>query len=203
VRRDVTAPVIAKEAEFPLRGRATRVCGETPELFFCRDLEGYAWCVRKGDVLNIGIGRRVRAGFATHQRAFMSFLVATGRAPDDEDVVWRGHAYQARGVGVRPVVGDGVLLVGDAAGVAYAESGEGIKPAIESGRLAAETLIAADGCFDRDALTPYVDALTRRYPKASETPAALKPIAVIAGRALMRSKILTRRVVLDRWFLRV
>jgi hypothetical protein len=34
------------------------VNGETPELFFCRDLEGYAWCVRKGRHLNIGIGRR-------------------------------------------------------------------------------------------------------------------------------------------------
>jgi geranylgeranyl reductase family protein len=200
--RDAREPVIAREAEFPLRGRATRVSGETPELFFCRDLEGYGWCVRKGEVLNIGIGRRVRGDFAAHQRSFISFLVATGRAPGDADVVWHGHAYHARGVGVRPVLADGALLVGDAAGLAYAESGEGIRPAIESGRLAAETLIAAGGRYDADALSPYATALARRYPAAAGTPAALKPVVTAAGRALMRSPTFTRRVVLDRWFLR-
>jgi hypothetical protein len=25
-------------------------------LLFCRDLEGYGWCVRKGHYLNVGIG---------------------------------------------------------------------------------------------------------------------------------------------------
>ena len=200
--RDAIVPVIAKEAEFRLHGRPTRVSAARPELFFCRDLEGYAWCVRKGDVLNIGIGRRVRDGFAAHQREFMSFLVATGRAPDDDDVVWRGHAYLARGAGSRGPVADGVLLVGDAAGLAYPESGEGIKPAIESGRLAAETLIATGGRYEMDALNAYALALARRYPRTSDTPPWFKPIVASAGRALMRSRTFTRRVVLDRWFLR-
>src|SRR5262245_18128462 len=44
-------PVVAKEAEYHLAGRVSTVSGSAPELFFCRDLEGYAWCVRKGDYL--------------------------------------------------------------------------------------------------------------------------------------------------------
>lgn len=200
--RESAAPVVAKEAEFHLRGRPSTVSAEAPELFFCRDLEGYAWCVRKGDVLNIGIGRRDKNGFAEHVRDFMAFLVETGRAPGDPDVVWHGHAYHAIGAGVRRLVGDGVLLAGDSAGLAYPESGEGIKPAIESGRLAAETLIATRGRYGVDDLAPYEDALKRCYPAASPTPAPLKPLVRTAGRALMRSRAFTRRVVLDRWFLR-
>jgi flavin-dependent dehydrogenase len=38
-----------------------------------------------------------------------------------------------------------VVLIGDAAGLAYAQSGEGIRPAIESGLLAAGAIVAAGG----------------------------------------------------------
>ena len=38
-----------------------------------------------------------------------------------------------------------VLLIGDAAGLAYKQSGEGIRPAIESGLLAAQAILAAQG----------------------------------------------------------
>ena len=55
---DAVRPVVAKEAEFRLGGDAGRVAGDTPELFFCEDLEGYGWCVRKGEYLNVGLGRR-------------------------------------------------------------------------------------------------------------------------------------------------
>jgi hypothetical protein len=43
---DTASPVVAKEAEFPLRPPHERRIG-SPELFFCRDLEGYAWCVER------------------------------------------------------------------------------------------------------------------------------------------------------------
>ena len=42
-----------------------------------------------------------------------------------------------------------MLLVGDAAGLAYPQSGEGIRPAIESGLLAAATIVEADGDYTR------------------------------------------------------
>ncbi len=136
--------VVAQEAEFRIDGVDSSVDSDTPELFFCHDLDGYGWCVRKGDYLNIGLGRRGSEGFLRHQRDFMTFLERTRKAPNASFVRWKGHAYLASGAGVRPLVDDGVMLIGDAAGLAYPESGEGIRPAIEAGRLAAETLVSAE-----------------------------------------------------------
>src|SRR5205823_261023 len=99
---------------------------------------------------------------------------------------WRGHAYHAVGSGVRPLIADAAVLVGDAAGLAFAESGEGIRPAIESGRAAAETLIAADGRFGADDLRPYQAAMTARHPRRAPTPPALVPAMKTVGRFLLR-----------------
>jgi flavin-dependent dehydrogenase len=95
------------------------------------------------------------------------------------------------------------MLVGDAAGLAYPESGEGIRPAIESGRLAAETLIAARGQRGIDDLQPYADAIRRLHPAVRETAAPVRAALAALGRVLLTSPAFTRRVVLDRWFLRV
>src|ERR1700752_2869857 len=135
------APVVAKEAEFRIDSRQDG----PPELLFCNDLEGYGWCVRKGNYLNVGIGRREQRDFGTHVKNFITLLEADGVLKPGSPAKWRGHAYFASGVGPRPLVGDGLLIVGDSAGLAYPESGEGIQPAIASGRLAAETLISAGG----------------------------------------------------------
>ena len=200
--RDRLDPVIAKEAEFLLDAEESSVDHEMPELFFCRDLEGYGWCVRKGDYLNVGIGRRAHEDFADHVRDFTGFLTSTGRVGPSSTITWRGHAYHARGAGVRPLVASGMLIVGDAAGLAYPESGEGIRPAVESGILAARTLTAADGRFSRDALRPYETAMHRAHRRSVATPGPLIPIVKAAGRTLLRSRAFTRHVMLDRWFLR-
>jgi flavin-dependent dehydrogenase len=94
------------------------------------------------------------------------------------------------------------MLVGDAAGLAYPESGEGIKPAIESGRLAAETLIAAGGRHDTEDLLPYAEALRVKHPPVAPRSAALGAVTAAVGRMVLRSPALTRRLVLDKWFLR-
>ena len=199
---DEVQAVVAQELEFPLDGHHSSVNAESPELFFSRDFEGYGWCVRKGDFLNVGIGRRSREGFNQHARAFMTFLCETGRAPEPSRASWHGHAYHAAGAGVRPLIGDGVIVAGDAAGLAYPESGEGIRPAIESGILAARTLVGADGRRTRDDLAPYESAVRERHPPPSQTPPWLRPAVNALGRALMRSHAFTSRVVIDRWFLR-
>ena len=49
----------------------------------------------------------------------------------------------------------GVMLIGDAAGLAYAQSGEGIRPAIESGLMAAAVALQADGDYSAGQLEPY------------------------------------------------
>jgi flavin-dependent dehydrogenase len=197
-------PVVAKEAEFRIAQdvAGSPVAGEIPELFFCRDLEGYGWCVRKGEYLNIGLGRRDRGDLNVHIRGFVEFLERQGLARHASQVRWCGHAYLASGAGTRPIVDDGVLLAGDAAGLAYPESGEGIRPAVDSGRLAAETLVAAGGRTSRAALEPYEAALRRRYPPLRPAPGPAAGAIKAIGRALLRSPAFTRRVLIDRWFLR-
>ena len=195
-------PVVAKEAEFKVEAGSSEVAGDTPELFFCRDLEGYGWCVRKGDYLNIGLGRRDNGDLNLHVQAFVAFLDRSRLARRVSLVRWCGHAYLASGTGPRPLIGDAVVVAGDAAGLAYPESGEGIKPAVESGRLAAETLIAAQGRAGIEDLKPYEAELRRRYPPARRTSDALVGVVKALGRGLMRSPLFTRRVLIDRWFLR-
>jgi flavin-dependent dehydrogenase len=192
-------PVVAKEAEFPMAAPSTDRHARTPELFFCRDMEGYGWCVRKGNYLNVGIGRRDPRDFGAHVKDLVACLISSGALGAGRDVRWRGHAYFAAGVGPRPLVGPGMIVAGDAAGLAYPESGEGISPAISSGRQAADTLIAAGGRYGLAELQPYADAMTRRHPPVRPH---VSPIRAAAGRALLRSPAFTRHVVLDRWFLR-
>ena len=199
---DTSRPVVAREAEFRLDGHDTRVAEGRPELFFCTDLEGYGWCVRKGDYLNVGIGRRDSRDFGTHVTNFMAFLEHSGALTPASDLRWRGHAYLASGAGRRPLVRDGMLLAGDAAGLAYPESGEGIRPAIESGLLAARTLTSAGGRHDVEALRPYADAIRRLHPPAPGHSAPVRAAFAAMGRMLLDSPAFTRHVVLDRWFLR-
>jgi menaquinone-9 beta-reductase len=197
---DVRTPVVAKEAEFEV-GVADDG-DHPPELLFCRDFEGYAWCVRKGRYLNVGIGRRESQQFAAHVNDFIARLEADGTLPRNAAVRWKGHAYFASGVGPRPLVSEGVVIVGDAAGLAHPESGEGIHPAIESGRLAADTLVAAGGRCRREDLAEYADAITRRHPPVTRPSAPFRAASAAVGRLLLGSPIFTRRVLLDRWFLR-
>jgi len=200
---DTSPPVVAKEAEFRLNGRDARLDAQPPELLFCRDLEGYAWCVRKGEYLNVGIGRRDGRDFGNHVRSFIALLEANGTLRPETPLRWRGHAYFASGVGPRPLIGPGMLIVGDGAGLAYPESGEGIHPAIASARLAAETLIAAGGRHTLDVLEPYAATLGRLHPPTRRPAAPIRAASAAIGRVLLGSPLFTKRVLLDRWFLRM
>jgi len=201
--QDSWPPIVAKELEFPLSGQSSSVSGFTPELFFCHDLEGYAWCVRKGDYLNVGIGRRTRANFASHVSEFATFLVATGRAPETARGAWHGHAYHALGAGTRPLVAPGVVVIGDAAGLAYPESGEGIRPAVDSAVIAAQTLISAGGRYRIEDLRPYEATIRAGHQVPRQSPDPLKPAVRAVGRALLQhSRWFTRRFVINEWFLR-
>ena len=199
---DTVRPVVAKEAEFRVDDDGGRVSGDTPELFFCEDLEGYGWCVRKGGYLNVGLGRRDHGDLNAHIDSFVGFLEQRGIAPRVSGARWCGHAYLASGTGPRPLCGDGVVVAGDAAGLAYPESGEGIKPAVDSGRLAAETFIAAGPHARLADLQPYEATLRQRYPPAPRTPDALAGVVKPIGRALLGSRAFNRHVLIDRWFLR-
>ena len=108
-------------------------------------------CARRATSTSASAAAATRISISTC-RPSPALLDKTMNIRTPASVQWRGHAYLAWGVGPRPVVGDGMLLAGDAAGLAYPESGEGIRPAIESGQMAAAALIGAGGRYSADAL---------------------------------------------------
>jgi flavin-dependent dehydrogenase len=198
--------VAAKEIEFEMRAEQRadcRVSGDMPELYFCRDFKGYGWCFRKGDYLNIGLGREGHQGLAEQLADFCDFLRQRGRIPADIPEKFHGHAYLLHGHSERKLIDEGVLLVGDAAGLAYPESGEGIRPAVESGLIAAAVVEQAAGDYSRQRLLPYRERLSARFGAGAGAGASVVPQSlrnILAG-ALLGSRWFTRRVVLDRWFL--
>ena len=197
--------VTAKEIEFemsPAQSNACQIQPEMPELYFCQDLKGYGWCFRKGNHLNIGLGREGNQRLSEHLEKFCEFLKQRGRIPHDVPTKFQGHAYLLYGRTARKHIDDGVLLIGDAAGLAYPQSGEGIRPAIESAFMAAATILEANGDYRREQLQPYSRRLTTHFGPAS-SPEGLGPAFLrnlLAG-ALLGNKWFTRHVVLDRWFL--
>src|SRR5262249_43345914 len=172
--------VAAQEIEVvltPDQAAACPIAADTPELFLTRDLKGYGWCFRKERVLNVGLGRQDRHDLTRHVRDFVAILMAAGKVPPNLAWRWKGHAYLIHGPATRRRDGDGMLLIGDAAGYAYPRSGEGIRPAIESGLMAAQTIVGARGCYDRDSLEPYRARVLARFGKG-ETPTAWSALPV-------------------------
>jgi len=199
--------IAAQEIEFEMSDEQALRCGvehDRPELYFCDDLKGYGWCFRKGNFLNVGLGREGNHRLAEHVHAFSGWLQSQGKVPADAPSRFKGHAYLLYSHAKRPVVGDGVLIIGDAAGLAYAESGEGIRPAIESGLMAAQIIAAARGDYSKQRLSEYERQLAARFGErhtaslASSLPESWK---LALARSLMQTQWFTRNVVINRWFL--
>ncbi len=206
-RQAADVVIAAQEIEFemdPRQAAECRVAPETPELYFCRDLEGYGWCFRKGDFLNIGLGRMDRRQISNHVADFCATLQQNGRIPGTLPGRFQGHAYLDYGHSPRKIADDGVLVIGDAAGLAYPQSGEGIRPAIESGLMAAEVISSAGGDYGRDRLAAYRDLLQERFgPRTGGSgPRNLRfsGLRRSLGRRLLSNRWFVRHVVLDRWF---
>lgn len=202
--------VAAQELEFEMNAAQRQNCaiqGDVPELFFCADMKGYGWCFRKGDFLNIGLGRLDPHGLPKHVSDFLRFLKTRGKIAFDISAPMLGHGYLLYQEAKRKMFDDGLLLVGDAAGLAYSQSGEGIRPAIESGLLAAETIVAAKGVYTSEKLASYRARIKARFGDSKGDwstalgrqlpPRCMHSIA----RALLASRWFPRRVVLDQWFL--
>jgi flavin-dependent dehydrogenase len=84
----------------------------------------------------------------SHQtKQFLHFLKYRNHVPRDAPGKFQGHAYILYGHTRRELLRDGLMLIGDAAGLAYPQSGEGIRTAVESGLLAAETIVSAKGTY--------------------------------------------------------
>ena len=200
--------VAAKEGEFRLPRQIQDRCpaqGSIPELYFCPDLKGYGWIFRKGDHLNVGLGREDRHGLSQHLQDFVRWLRRERRLPAEIPERYKGHAYLLYPHALRPVYGNAVLLIGDSAGMAYAQSGEGIRPAIESALLAAATLKAAQGNYSATRLAAYDHALRQRFGENRGRGGAAEALPgwlhLPLGRALLSSSRFARHVLIERWFL--
>jgi menaquinone-9 beta-reductase len=202
--------VVAQEAEFEMDERQQAACSikpGTPELYFCADMRGYGWCFRKGNVLNVGLGRLDRRSLSGHVAEFLTFLKRTGKVAFELPASILGHAYLIYSKTTRKLVDEGVMLIGDAAGLAYSQSGEGIRPAIESGLLAAQVIAEAATDYQREKLEPYMALLRARYGHtrgdwATAVGRRLSP-KMVAGiaRQLLRMPWFARKVVMENWFL--
>jgi len=116
-------------------------------LWFCEQgLPGYSWYVPKEHGwLNVGVGalaeRMKRRGQDIREHwarlaALLGGSLAPGASYDPG-----GYSYYLRGR-VDVVRRDNAFITGDAAGLATRDLGEGIGPAIRSGLLAAESILA-------------------------------------------------------------
>lgn len=207
--RDTAETIVcAQEIEFPLSAEERSKCrfaNDVVELYFCPDLKGYGWCFPKGNYLNVGLGREDNHRLPEHVEQFRHWLVQRGSIPRHLPGKFNGHAYLLYPTSRRKLADDGVLLVGDAAGLAYPQSGEGILPAVESGLFAAQVILDAAGDYRQHKLEPYVMRLEARFGERNrcQTGAVWLPQAFRQKLAkhLMATAWFARHVVIDRWFL--
>jgi flavin-dependent dehydrogenase len=202
---------LARAVEFEMTPEQRRGCAvrpDLPALYLSRDLRGCGWVVRKGDWLCVGLLRREALDLPARTDAFLSWLATTGRAPARMPKPGESHAYLPNAGSPRPLAAEGVLLAGDAAGVACARSGEGIGPAVESGLLAARAIAAGIRGSHTEMARAYARAvlarLGARRGRVRPGLVALLPEAgrsALARRALA-SPVFARRVVVERWLLR-
>lgn len=127
--------------------------------FFDRKLPGYAWYVPKaGGYLNIGIGAKlsVLKSRKTSIRKYWTFFIQKLESlalVRNHSFHPRGHIYYLRQKRCQVRL-DNVFLIGDSAGVATRDMGEGIAPAVESGLRAARS-ITHGSVYSIDSIRSY------------------------------------------------
>ena len=128
----------AIEVEVPASDSILRAYGRRPLFMFGAIRWGYAWIFPKADHLSVGVAAlRPKRG---------ELQAVLGREMERRGIdlslgVRHGHTIPLY-TRPRPVAKRRVLLAGDAAGLVDPLTGEGIRFALQSGRLAAEALIA-------------------------------------------------------------
>jgi menaquinone-9 beta-reductase len=156
--RSTDALIVTQEEEFRAQVADTSAARTCHLWFFTDGLPGYAWYVPKvGGWVNVGVGGKAATLDARgdtirrHWELMVERIEALGLV--------RGHAYAPKGHAYylreprREVRVGNAFVVGDAAGLATADMGEGIDPAIRSGLAAAEAIATG---------TPYtVDGIRR------------------------------------------
>ncbi|MBS7623619.1 NAD(P)/FAD-dependent oxidoreductase, partial [Candidatus Bathyarchaeota archaeon] len=125
---------------------------------------GYFWIFpRSGRSVNVGVG--VQAGKSnTHPKTQLYSQILSKPLFKDTEVLTAGGGYVPTRRPLDSLVGDGVMIVGDAACLVNPIHGGGIGPSMLSGRIAADVASEAieRGVLDRCGLWRY----NREYMKA-------------------------------------
>jgi flavin-dependent dehydrogenase len=147
---------LEKEFRYPPRG-------DNAHLFFLfHGLRGYAWYVPKGDgYLNIGLAgtsqsfKTSEISLKTHFQWFLKDLVKAELLDQKtaENLVAAGHGYFLFSQ-QQACKKNNCFVIGDAAGLASLDLGEGIGPAIESGLLAAREILG-QATYERSRITKF------------------------------------------------
>jgi menaquinone-9 beta-reductase len=135
-----------------------------------KPLPGYGWIFPLGDGrVNVGLGVLQGSGSGDTRTMLDNWMAGTSKEwelhPENADGPMRGAALPM-GFSRLPHYRDGLLLVGDAGGMANPTNGEGISYAMESAELAADVVIHAlarpHGPSRERALGQYANELNDR-----------------------------------------
>lgn len=137
--------IVTQELEFPFKAP-----GDDCHLwFFCHGLPGYSWYVPKENgYLNVGIGAvagRLKGSghdIKQHWQELISDLIKA-RLLDADPGEPGGYSYFLRASRPAPRSGN-AFVIGDAAGLATRDMCEGIGPAVQSGLMAARTILGSE-----------------------------------------------------------
>ena len=105
---------------------------------------GYAWAFLRGDVVNLGVGAWKRRGRSANHGLVKLYGRFLGRFGLKTPGSFSGAAIPCPDGRPCKVVSGRACVVGDAAGLADPFLGEGIGPALLSGRLAARAVLKGD-----------------------------------------------------------
>ena len=140
--RDPAGRIITIEEEFPYD-----YTNEQCYLWFMeKGLPGYSWYFPKGNgIVNVGIGAKYEALKARNENIHLHWNRLTVKLRHLKliqayDFKPRGYSYYIRQNIRQPRIGN-ALIVGDSAGLATRDMGEGIGPAVRSGILAARSIV--------------------------------------------------------------
>ena len=151
--RDLQVAALEEEFCYPARDESCRLW------FGENGLQGYSWFVPKGDGwVNVGLGA-IRGGRRHGESSLRRHWAHLEKKLSDLGIV-RGHdfrpggyIYSLRQPGAS-VRRERCFLVGDSAGLATSNLGEGISPAIESGLIAARAIVSG-GPYSLGSISRY------------------------------------------------
>jgi flavin-dependent dehydrogenase len=134
---------LEKEFEYPQRDNIAHI------FFLYRGLKGYSWYIPKGNgYVNIGLGglssyfKKSGINIHDHFQWFLKDLIKRDLLDDKTatELTPSGYCYYLY-TKQGEVKQDNCFLIGDSAGLASVDLGEGISPSIESGLLAADEIL--------------------------------------------------------------